>query len=110
MGREVKLERIRYLEGIARTLEQGIIAMLVAVVGSRLLFGDPRTAIMAGAVLAAFSTAAGLYSYTLRRRIEAMWAELMREDPRLPAVAPLVLSALVWGALLALLVSWLLGG
>ena len=110
MGREELLERVRYLDGIARTLEQGVVAMLVAVVGGGILFGDPADAALAAVLFAVFATGAGVHAYRLRSHIEDMWGELLRRDPRWAAQGPLILVAMVWAAALAVIAARLLLG
>ncbi|MCE4611290.1 MAG: hypothetical protein F7B17_04895 [Desulfurococcales archaeon] len=110
MGREVKLERVRYLDGMARFYEWVSAALVVGTLTGRLLVRPTDTALGAALIAAVMAVAAALVAYRLRRLIEAMWVGLMREDPRLPAIAPLALIALAAIALIGVaLVRLLLG-
>ncbi|MCE4602037.1 MAG: hypothetical protein F7B18_02520 [Desulfurococcales archaeon] len=108
MGREERLERIRYLDGIAKTLEHALIASFITVIGSGLLL--EREAALIVAMVTLLSLFMGFHVYRLRRHIEYMWDEIMREDPVWIARSPLYLLALVIGAGVAVLLAKLLLG
>ena len=93
MGREVKLERVRYLDGLARFYEWVTAALVVGILtGGLLLEGvDGVVVALAGLLLAAIS---GYRAYRFRVYIESLWGELMREDPQWVARSPLTLVAM----------------
>jgi len=68
------------------------------------VFGEPRAAALA----AGFAAPAAIAAFILRRRLEAMWAEILRENPRLPAALPLLLWPTLLGAAAALALARLL--
>ena len=73
MGRQERLERIRYLDGIARFYEWLSAGLVVGILtGGLLLEGSARAVGVAvlGFILAAFSSAR---AYRLRGVIEEMW-------------------------------------
>ena len=106
MGREERLERIKYLDGMAKTLEQALIASFITVIGSGLLLKREATVIVA--IVTLLSLFMGFHVYRLRKHIEYMWDEIMREDPVWVARSPLYLLALVIGAGIAILLAKLL--
>ncbi len=109
MGREVKLERVRYLDGMARFYEWVTAALVVGILtGGLLLEGAEGVVVaLAGLLLAAIS---GYRAYRLRMHIEGLWGELLSEDPRWVARGPLLLVAMAAIAAATVILARLLLG
>lgn len=109
MGREERLERIRYLDGIARFYEWLTAGLIVGILtGGLLLEGLNGVAVaVLGLLLAAIS---GDRAYRLRRHIEDKWDEVLKEDPEWVARSPLILVVMAGIAAVAVIVLRLILG
>ena len=109
VGRDERLERIKYLDGIARFYEWLTAGLVVGILtGGLLLEGLDGVAVaVLGLLLAAIS---GGRAYRLRRHIEDKWDEILKEDPDWIARSPLILVAMATIAAIGVIILRLILG